>query len=46
VTRFDAYSEIVMLTPAQAADDPFAVDAREVLNALAPPPAAQPAPAL
>jgi hypothetical protein len=38
VTRFDAYSEIVMLQPGQAAEDPFAVDAREVLDALTPPP--------
>jgi hypothetical protein len=38
VTRFEAYSEIVMLEPDEAADDPFAVDAREVLAALSPPP--------
>ncbi len=39
VTRFEAYSEIVMLQPGDAEDDPFAVDAREVLAALTPPPA-------
>jgi hypothetical protein len=39
VTHFEAYSEIVMLQPGQAAGDPFAVDAREVLAALNPPPA-------
>lgn len=38
VTRFEAYSEIVMLQPGDAQDDPFAVDAREVLEALTPPP--------
>lgn len=38
VTRFEAYSEIVMLEPAEAADEPFAVDAREILAALTPPP--------
>lgn len=41
VTRFEAYSEIVMLQPGQAAEDPYAVDAREVLDALAPPPPPQ-----
>lgn len=41
ITRFEAYSEIVMLHPGQAADNPFAVDAREVLDALTPPPAQQ-----
>ena len=38
VTRYDAYSEIVTLTPEQARNEPDAIDAREVLNALAPPP--------
>ena len=38
VTRFEAYSEIVMLAPPQAENDPYAVDAREVLSALTPPP--------
>ena len=41
ITRFEAYSEIVMLEPDEAADDPFAVDAREILGALSPPPAPQ-----
>lgn len=40
VTRFEAYSEIVMLESDEAADDPFAVDAREVLTTLTPPPPA------
>ncbi len=38
VTRFEAYSEIVMLEPGEAVDDPFAVDAHEVLTTLTPPP--------
>jgi hypothetical protein len=37
ITRFDAYSEIVMLTPPQAADEPASIDARRVLAALTPP---------
>lgn len=41
ITRFEAYSEIVMLQPGQAVDDPFAVDAREVLASLTPPPVPQ-----
>jgi hypothetical protein len=39
ITRFEAYSEIVMLQPGDAKDDPFAMDAREVLAALTPSPA-------
>ena len=38
ITRFEAYSEIVMLELGDAVDDPFAVDAREVLTTLTPPP--------
>jgi len=38
VTRFEAYSEIVMLQPGQAENDPYSVDAREVLRTLTPPP--------
>lgn len=41
VTRFEAYSEIVMLRPGEAQDDPYAVDAREVLESLTPPPPPQ-----
>ena len=37
VTRFTAYSEIVMLTPEQAANDPDAFSARDLLDRLAPP---------
>ncbi len=37
ITRFDAYSEIVMLHPGQAANEPAATDARQVLGALNPP---------
>jgi hypothetical protein len=36
VTRYDAYSEIVALMPAQAQTEPDAIDAREVLAALPP----------
>ena len=39
VTRFEAYSEIVMLQPSDAENDPFVFDAREVLAVLTPPPA-------
>lgn len=34
VTRFEAYSEIVMLMPADAARDPASIDARELLASL------------
>jgi hypothetical protein len=40
VTRYSAYSEIVLLTPDQARNNPDAIPAREVLARLAPPPAA------
>jgi len=43
-TRYQAYAEIVMLTPAQAKDDPHALSAADVIARLgpaaAPPPAA------
>lgn len=43
-TRYEAYAEIVMLTPAQAKDDPHALNATDVIGRLgpsaAPPPAA------
>lgn len=38
VTRYEAYAEIVMLTAAQAAKDPMALSATDVLSHLAPPP--------
>ena len=38
ITRFDAYSEIVMLNAAQAANVPGSIDARQVLGSLNPPP--------
>jgi hypothetical protein len=48
ITRYQAYAEIVMLTPEQAKDDPRALDAREVVShigpqAAPPPPKQQPA---
>jgi len=43
VTRFEAYAEIVMLTPEQAKNDPHAVDAQGVLDHLAAPPPPSPA---
>jgi hypothetical protein len=41
ISRYEAYSEIVMLTPEQAKNDPHAVDAHDVVAHLtpAPPPA-------
>jgi len=36
VTRYEAYSEIVTLTPEQATNNPDALDAREVLESLPP----------
>jgi hypothetical protein len=44
VTRYSAYSEIVMLTAEQAANDPEAISARDILNRLAPPKAPPPPP--
>jgi hypothetical protein len=44
VTRFSAYSEIVMLTPEQAMNDPEAIDAHDLLNRLTPPPPPPPRP--
>lgn len=38
VTRYEAYAEIVMLTAAQAAKDPLALGAADVLSHLNPPP--------
>lgn len=37
VTSYSAYAEIVMLNPAQAADNPRAIDAQSLLRQLAPP---------
>ena len=37
-TRYEAYAEIVLLTPEQAAHEPRAVNAREIISHLAPPP--------
>jgi hypothetical protein len=39
--RYEAYAEIVMLNPQQAAGEPDAIDAREVLASLTPPPPAR-----
>jgi hypothetical protein len=39
VTRYEAYAEIVLLTPGQADGNPQAIDARAVLDATQPPPA-------
>jgi len=36
VTRFEAYAEIVMLTPAQAAKEPRAIDANQIIAHLGP----------
>jgi hypothetical protein len=41
VTRYQAYAEIVMLRGPQAADEPTALEARDVLARLTPPPAPQ-----
>lgn len=38
ITRFQAYAEIVMLTEDQAKAEPRAVDAKAILDKLAPPP--------
>jgi hypothetical protein len=38
ITRYEAYSEIVLLTPQQAMGNPQAIPAREVLSHLVPPP--------
>ena len=43
-TRYEAYAEIVMLTPAQAKDDPHALNAADVIAHLGPA-AAPPPPA-
>ena len=42
VTRYEAYSEIVALNAAQAQNEPDAIDAREVIAAMTPPPAPPP----
>jgi hypothetical protein len=42
--RYEAYAEIVMLNPQQAAGEPDAIDAREVLASLTPPPPPPPPP--
>lgn len=45
VIRFEAYAEIVMLTPAQAAKEPRAIDANQIVTRLGPtiaPPAPPP----
>lgn len=36
MTRYEAYAEIVMLTPEQAKDDPYSLDAHEVIDNLGP----------
>lgn len=36
ITRYEAYAEIVMLTPEQAKDDPHSLDAHEVIANLGP----------
>jgi hypothetical protein len=45
-TRYEAYAEIVMITPVQAKDDPHALNAADVIGRLgpaaAPPPATTP----
>ena len=44
ITRFDAYAEIVMLTPEQAAKEPHAIDANAIIahvGPLIPPPPAR-----
>ncbi len=45
ITRFEAYAEIVMLTPGQAAKEPRAIDANQIIARLGPtiaPPAPSP----
>jgi hypothetical protein len=46
VTRYEAYAEIVMLTPEQAKSEPRALDARDVMTRIGPRvmPPAQPVP--
>ena len=47
ITKFEAYAEIVMLTPAQAAKEPRAIAARQIIARLGPlviPPPAPPKP--
>lgn len=41
-TRYEAYAEIVLLTPEQAKNDPHALRADDVIAHLAPPPAPPP----
>jgi hypothetical protein len=43
ITRYEAYAEIVMLTPEQARNDPRALDARDVMARLTPKPPPPPA---
>jgi hypothetical protein len=42
-TRYEAFAEIVLLKPDQAAKEPRAVDARQIITHLSPPPSAPPA---
>ena len=44
-TNFDAYAEIVLLTPDQAAKEPRALNANEVINRIGPEAAPKPKPA-
>jgi hypothetical protein len=47
ITKLEAYAEIVMLTPAQAAKEPRAIDAQQIIariGPLVPPPPAPPKP--
>ena len=37
-TRYESYAEIVLMKPDQAAKEPRAVDAREVIAHMTPPP--------
>jgi hypothetical protein len=41
-TNFDAYAEIVLLTPEQAAKEPRALNATEVINRIGPDAAPKP----
>ncbi|HUJ03183.1 MAG TPA: hypothetical protein VLW75_06075 [Rhizomicrobium sp.] len=46
ITRYEAYAEIVMLTDAEAKDDPHAIDANDIITRLGPkvhPPEQKPA---
>ena len=38
ITRYHAYAEIVLLTPAQARAEPRAIDAHQIVAHLRPPP--------